>query len=138
MAAARWCAIFLLAFLGLSALAGSVPMIAHPYGNPLGMPQSLLLNTPFRSYLAPGILLLVFNGLLALWCLWTVWGRRPRYGGWTAFQGVVLVLWIMVECVMLHVVVWAHYLYAAVGFALIVAGTFTNAPTHPHHRPLDD
>lgn len=133
----RWAAIVLLAFLALSAIAGGVPMIANPYGNPVGMPQSLLRTTPFHSYLAPGILLLAFNGLLALWCFWEVWARRTGYGAWTAFQGIVLLVWLTVECLMLRIVVWPHYLYGAVGLALLIAGIVLTTETKPARRSIE-
>lgn len=118
----RVLAITALVFLGLSALAGAFPMIANPNGSPLDMPQSLLRYSPFHSFLIPGILLLAANGLLSFWVLWLVLRRRPRYGLWVAFQGWVLLGWLLVECWMLRLVIWAHYLYGAVALVLVVCG----------------
>lgn len=86
------------------------------------MPLSLLQHSPFRSYLIPGIILLVANGLLALWIVRLVIQRRPGYGLWTALQGCVLMGWLVVECIMLRLVIWPHYLYGAVALLLIVFG----------------
>jgi uncharacterized membrane protein len=118
----RWAAMVLLAFLGASGIAGGVPMIADPGGRPIGMPQSLLQYSPFHSFLIPGIILLTANGLLALWVLWMAFSRRNYYGWWTAMQGCVLLVWLVVECLMLRLVVWPHYLYGAVAVGLIAAG----------------
>ena len=70
----------------------------------------------------PGIILLGANGLLPLWVLWLVIRRNPRCGLWTAFQGCVLLGWLVVECWMLRMVIWPHYLYGALAVALIVCG----------------
>lgn len=86
------------------------------------MPQSLLQYSPFHSFLIPGVLLLMANGLLAVWVLWQAARQRCNYGWWTAFQGCVLLVWIVVECVMLRLVIWAHCLYGAVAMGLILAG----------------
>jgi hypothetical protein len=116
-------AIFLLAFLALGAFVGAVPMIVRPYSNQWGvMPLSLLQYSPFHSYLIPGILLLVSNGLLPLWVLWLLLRRKPLYGLWVVFQGCVLLGFLTAECWLLQVVSWPHYLYASVALALMVCG----------------
>lgn len=120
---ARTTAVAILAFLGLGAIAGSIPMIADPLGTSWGiMPLSMLQHSPFHSYLIPGIILLGANGLLPLWLLWLVIRRNPRCGLWTAFQGCVLLGWLVVECWMIRMVIWPHYLYGALAVALIVCG----------------
>ena len=137
MNTSRWTAIVLLFFLAVSAIAGALPMIANPHGNPLGIPQTLLRTTPFNSFLGPGILLLIFNGMLAAWCLFMVWGRRTGNGGWTIFQGVVLLLWLSIECLMLRSVEWAHFIYGAVGAGLVLAGSVITASQPSKRRTLD-
>ncbi|HWE86462.1 MAG TPA: hypothetical protein VG267_16075 [Terracidiphilus sp.] len=122
MKSTRWTAIALLAFLAMSGFAGSLPMIAHADGNPLGMAQSLLQYSPFHSFLIPGILLLASSGVLTVWVLWQAAWERRDYGWWTAFQGSVLLVWLVTECFMLRLVIWAHYLYGAVAVGLILAG----------------
>jgi len=117
----RVLAVIALGFLGLSALAGSIPMILLPRGSQM-MPLSLLQHSPFHSYLVPGIILLAANGLLALAILWLVIMQRPHFGLWTAFQGCVLLGWLVVECWMLRMVSWLHYLYGALALMLICAG----------------
>ena len=118
---ARMAAIPLLAFLGITALAGAIPMLLHPQGSVM-MPLSLLSRSPFHSFLIPGLVLLTANGLLALGVLWSAWVRRPNYGMWVAIQGCVLLGWLITQVSMLRMVVWLHYLYGAVAIALIVAG----------------
>ena len=122
MRSLRISAIVLLAFLGLSALAGSIPMIRDPSGDSMGIPLSLLRYSPFESYLIPGIILLAADGLLALGVLWVVLRRIGRYGLWTAFQGCVLLGWLVVECWLLRTVMWLHYFYAAIALGLIICG----------------
>ena len=132
MSPARVIAIATLAFLGFTSLAGSISMIADPSGAALQMPLSLLRYSPFHSYLIPGILLLVFDGVLALWVLWLTMMAKPRFGLWTVFQGCVLLVWLAIECVMLRMVIWPHYLYGGVALALVVSGL---ALRHENGRP---
>jgi hypothetical protein len=86
------------------------------------MPQSLLQYSPFHSYLVPGIILLVANGLLTLWVLGLTVGKHPGFGWWVIAQGVVLLGWLIVEVVLLRLMVWPHYLYGAVAIALVISG----------------
>lgn len=110
-------------------------MIVHPLGNEMSlMPLSLLEHSPFHSYLIPGIILLVANGLLALWVLLLAIRRKPRHGLWTAFQGCVLLGWLIVECIMLRLVIWPHYLYGAVALVLIASGLILRRESIVPHR----
>jgi len=122
MKTVRWTGIALLFFLAVSAIIGSIPMLADPHGSPWNMPQSVLRYSPFPSYLVPGFVLLVSNGLLALWALWLALDEAPRYGLWMALQGAVQLIWLLVECLMIRMVVWPHYLYGAVALGLIATG----------------
>jgi len=124
---ARLGTLILLPFLGAGGIVGGVHLIAHPCENQWGvMPLSLLQYSPFHSYLIPGILLLISNGLLPLWIYLRVRRSHPFSGLWTAFQGCVLFGWLTIECVMLRIVAWPHLFYFAIALALIVFGLLLN------------
>ena len=122
MKQARIVAIVALSFLGLSGVIGAIPLIVNRSGEPWRMPQSLLQYSPFRSYLVPGIILLVANGLLSVWALWLTVGKHRGFGWWVIAQGVVLLGWLIVEVAMLRLMVWPHYLYGTVAMALVISG----------------
>ncbi len=124
--------VFLLAWLSAGALYGGATLIAEAHGNPWGfMPLSLLADSPFHSWLIPGIVLLTSNRLLAAWVLWLVLARRAQYGLWAAFQGCVLLGWLTVECILLRVVAWPHYFYGAIGLVIIVLGAAVRHDVRP-------
>jgi uncharacterized membrane protein (DUF373 family) len=52
--------------LGLSGLAGGAAMILAPDGRILSIPVSMLADSPFSSYLIPGLLLFIFLGVYPL------------------------------------------------------------------------
>ncbi len=123
MKCVRLWALILLMFLGVGGIAGGVPMIVSSLRHSNGLiPLSLLQYSPFRSYLVPGIILLLSNGLLPLWIYLRVKRRQPLYGLWTALQGCVLFGWLTVECIMLRLVAWLHLFYFAIALLLIVCG----------------
>ena len=122
MKKARIVAIVTLIFTGLSGVIGAIPLIANPGGEPWSFPQSLLQYSPFRSYLVPGIVLLVANGLLSLWVLRLTVGELPGFGWWVIVQGIVSLGRLIVEVAMLRLIVWPHYLYGTVAMALVISG----------------
>ena len=121
MKGVRSTAMILLAFLGVGAVVGSIPMIIWPMQTQWNLlPVNVLQYSPFHSFLLPGIILLVANGILAFWALWCVIARRSQHELWTAFQGCVSLGWLLVECGMIRAIGWPHYLYGviALGFAM--------------------
>lgn len=118
----RVVAVAMLAFLGITALFGAVPMIMDPSGAMLGMPLSLLEHSPFSSFLIPGLVLFCANCLLSFWVLAVALRKMSGYGWQIVMQGCVLTGWISVQVIMIRTVVWAHYVYWAVALILILCG----------------
>src|SRR5664279_2553622 len=118
----RSCAIACLAFLGATSLAGALPMLLDPSGALLKMPLSMLEHSPFHSYLIPGILLLVGNGLLSLLVLLLTVRRARHYGWWIVLQGCVLAAWILAEFALLRMYFWPQAVYLGLATLLILAG----------------
>jgi len=118
----RGIAMALLGFLGITSIIGAVPLIVDPSGQLLRMPLSLLEHTPFHTFLIPGIILLLANGVLSLLVLAATARRWPQYAWGVALQGCILTGWIVVEVILLRMAMWAHYVYGAIGLALIVLG----------------
>ena len=126
----RGASILLLFFLSLGALAGAVPMLIDPTGTRFGfMPLSLLRYTPFHSFLVPGVLLLCAIGLLPIYVLKQLRSRNPRHGLWVTLQGCVLLGFMISECLLLRMVIWLHYFYAAIGLVLIACGLILHRET---------
>ena len=103
--------IFLHIFLGLNGLAGGLAFVLAPDGHLLQMPFSHLRNTPFSSFLIPGLLLLFFLGVYPLAVAYSLW-KRPAWRWpdalnpfkWTHWSwaaslaaGVIAIIWIVVQ-----------------------------------------
>lgn len=119
----RGIALVLLAFLGISAVTGAVPLILDPSGGLLHMPVSLLTHSPFRSFLLPGWILLLAIGLFSFVVMGIVLRRCAGNATWIIAQGVVLFGWITVQVILIRTVIWAHCLYWGLAIALMVAGS---------------
>jgi hypothetical protein len=119
---ARILAMGVLLFLGITSVLGALPLLRDPYGSPLSMPQSFLTHSPFHSFLVPGIVLLVCNGLLSFFIFVAVFRRQKFYGRWVFAQGMILAGWLLVEIAVLRFVVWPQWLYGGVACLLLVCG----------------
>lgn len=103
--------IFLQAFLGVQGLYGGSALLLAPDGSLLGMPFSHLKNTPFTSFLIPGLLLFVFLGLYPIAVAYSLWKRpawrwpdainpfKATHWSWAASlaAGVIAMIWIVVQ-----------------------------------------
>jgi hypothetical protein len=91
------------AFNGISAVLGGTLLIEDPTGQSLAMKREWLLGTPFATYLIPGIVLLVVNGLGNLTGLWLTI-RRSRFAGlFGSALGLIMMVWIIAQ------VLWIGY-----------------------------
>ncbi len=125
--------IFLLAFLGLGALAGGGSLIIAPDGSLMGMPLSLLNASPFADFMIPGITLFILLGLVPC-ALTFVLLKKPAwplaeklnyykdmYWGWTGciYTAFILIGWIQLEMVFIQAVSWLHTFYMFIAAALL-------------------
>ena len=125
--------LFLLAFLGLGAIAGGGALIVSPSGDLLKMPLSLIEKSPFRSYLIPGIILFSVLGLVP--CL-VVFGliKKPKWifaeqfnffqdmhWSWTfsIYIAFALIIWLQIEMEFLQSINWVHTFYMFLAVAII-------------------
>lgn len=118
----RAIAIVSLVFLGITSVIGAIPMILQSNEEPWQMPRSLLDHSPFNSFLTPGILLLLSNGLFSFLALNAVLDKGPGAGGWVTVQGCILSGWLIAQVALFQIVVWPQLVYAGLALALIVCG----------------
>jgi hypothetical protein len=94
---------FILLFInGIGAIWGGAGLIYDPTGEFMQMPLDFLKYSPFSTYLIPGILLLLFNGLLST--SFAIMGlRKHKHFAYMAIaQGLVLAIWLTVQIIMIR------------------------------------
>ena len=110
------------AFIGVGAVAGGLGLALDPSGESLGIPLELLEETPFTTFLIPGIVLFAVNGLGSLTGAIASFARH-RYAGEMAMAlGAFLVAWIAVQGYWFAGFHWLHWLYLSLGIAEAVLG----------------
>jgi len=97
--------------LSIGAIAGGGVLILAPDGSLMGMPVSYLDNSPFSSFLIPGLILFICNGLYPLVVAYSLWmlpaWRLPdtinpfkqTHWSWAASLavGAILIIWITIQ-----------------------------------------
>ena len=133
MKATRNILFMLLAFLGLGAIFGGGVFILSPTGKLFGMPLSILGNSPFTSFLIPGIILFVVLGVVPIGLIVALVKKpeykfaqlfnfyKDMYWGWTytIYIAFALIIWIQVEMTVLRAVHWSHSLYMFLAITIL-------------------
>ncbi len=91
--------------LTLLLLAVALPAVAGGIGLLTGAiepPQDDLADTPFDSYVIPGVLLAIVVGGSAAIAAAAVWRRHLLAAALAALAGLVLVIWIVVQMTMIQ------------------------------------
>lgn len=124
---------FLHLVVSLNALVGGGALILDPSGSLMGLKPEWLQNTPFNSYLVPGLILFTLNGILPLFALTSLllkpnwhWANRfniyaDKYWAWTysLFVGLILITWIIVQVVLTHYF-WLQPVFIVMGLLIII------------------
>jgi hypothetical protein len=94
---ALWVLMVAVGVLGISGLVGGGQFILAPSGDLIGLSPTLLLGSPFESYLLPGVILFVVLGVYPLVVCYGLY-RGIRWA-WSAtiLVGGALVTWVLVE-----------------------------------------
>jgi hypothetical protein len=118
----RILAVGLLLFNALGAIYGGVLLIADPTGESLHLPTQLLRHSIFQSYLIPGIILVIFNGVFSLIVAFLTILKHRQHPKLIMYQGIILAGWLMVQINILQLVDVLHYIMATVAILLTICG----------------
>ena len=102
-------------FVGIGAVYGGLAAIISPQ-EPLGITVEALKYSPFSNFLIPGIILFVVIGLGNIISALMFYFKSEFQGYISSIFSWALVIWIIVQCLMLHAVVFLHVLYFIIGF----------------------
>ncbi len=120
----RFFAVFLLLFLGFGGVYGGWILISDPSGSKFDWSLQLLNGTPFNTFLVPGIILLIVNGILPLG-ISIITIIRVKFFEWLIIiQGCILIGWLTSQ-VMFNKEFFMpgiHYPWYGIGFLLIIVG----------------
>ena len=108
------------AFVAVGAIPAGISMIVFPDGLNIGMSVEILQHSPFRSFMVPGLFLLIVNGLCNLAGAVLTF-RRNRYSGLIGLGlGTLLCMWIVVQVYFIGLNSFLQPLYFFIGIAEIL------------------
>lgn len=120
------------ALLSVGALGGGALLFLYSDGSGFGMPLSMLDHAGFKSFLLPGLILFVVNGLFPLVSAVATLRRLPWAAHSTIAVGALLVGWIMVQVALLRAFyVPLHGMYLLLGLGIAALGL----ALHRERRP---
>jgi hypothetical protein len=122
-------------FIGVGAVGGGLALVSEPTGAILKMPIEMLENSPFSTYLFPGIVLFLFNGMGSLGGAWASF-KRYRFAGEIAMGlGVFLVAWIALQVYWIAAFHWVHALYLCMGLLEFILGWLLRSSLRTRDNP---
>ena len=125
--------IALLGFLSLGAFYGGIVLIISPDGSFFNMPSELLRNSPFKSFLIPGIILLTTFGIFPIFVIYGLI-KKPEsiifnklnllydyHFAWTfaIYIGFGQIIWINFQTLIFNSVDIMHTIYSSLGIIII-------------------
>jgi hypothetical protein len=114
--------IFLLAFVGITAVPSGIALLTDPSGASLRMDTSLLKHSPFENFVIPGAVLLCVIGVGSLLILTILVTRKRPAPELDLVAGSVLMGWILFEMVFIQKLHIFQFLYLSIAMALIFLG----------------
>jgi len=114
--------VILLFFTAINALIAGALFIADPSGKLMGMTTDYLKDAPFSSFLIPGIVLFVVNGVLNVAAGILTIRNHASAARFVMLQGVLLCGWIVVQILMVDDINALHIVMFSIGILLIVLG----------------
>ena len=120
-------------FLSFNALIAGGLMILEPQGSLLQITPAYLSKSPFESFLFPGIILFMFNGLFPLFTFCGLlfkpnwhWADAlnlysDKHWGWSysLYSGIILIIWITIQ-ITLTPYYWLQPLFIGIGLLIII------------------
>jgi hypothetical protein len=106
----------------MNAAVAGVLFIIDPSGHTMGISVSYIKDSTFNSYLIPGIVLLIVNGLLNFIAAYFVCKKKPFASLLVIIQGILLSGWIVIQVIMVKDISLLHIIMFTIGTILTISG----------------
>lgn len=116
--------IFLLFLTGLNALVAGLLFMIEPSGQLMGMSTLYLTNSPFSTFLIPGIILFFVNGVLNILAAILTIKKHKKFPTLIIIQGILLSGWILIQVALVRDFNPLHFIMVTIGVLLIVLGLY--------------
>ena len=132
----RVSAVILLMNLSAGAIYGSLIFLSDPGGGKFFLSVDLLSRSPFKTYLIPGMILLIVNGLFPLFVIYTILVNKSYFKWFLVLQGCMLWGWLSIQLLINTKFFFSpmHFMCYATGMLLILTGLLLMKPDQVSFR----
>lgn len=110
----------LVSFLALSTVVAALLLMSAPDGSLLSLTTDILSHTVFKDFLLPGLLLIIFVGVINLIALYyNLINHKSKYNISIA-GGVMILLWIVVQYSIIQQAFWLDIIYVLASLSVIL------------------
>ena len=134
MKLAHQIAIALLILTAVSSLYGAYHFITDPTGHSIGYSIQEIQSSPFKNYLIPGWLLLIFMGIGSIVTCELTIEREKKYTRYIMVQGFICVTWVIVQIIMIQQFSGLQIAFLVIGLALSFIGRIIKDQDHRYRR----
>ena len=141
-----WILFILMVFLSVNAFYGGISFILEPDGSLLKIDTEWLNRTTFNNFLIPGILLILFMGVLPVIALIGLFSKKKlmflstfncfpeKRWGWTyaLYSGIITNIWIIFQQLLTEYFILQPVI-AAVGMLIIIASLLPRVQKYYSH-----
>ncbi|MDE5415579.1 hypothetical protein [Alkalihalobacterium chitinilyticum] len=109
-------------FIGVGAIPAGIGFIVDPSGKNLWMTTNLLINSPFETFLVPGIVLFSVIGVGSITGAFLSIKQSKNFHLFTIGLGCALIIWIVLQVYWIGFVSWLQPLYLGLGLVEALLG----------------
>lgn len=114
--------LILLLLIGGSALGAGYFFMKDPSGESMGFSLEYIRFSPFKDFFWPGCILFLFIGIYGLACFLLVVFKYRHYPLLVMLEGMVLVVWILIQIMMVRDFNLLHAICLGIGAVLFITG----------------
>lgn len=109
--------------LTIGALAGGTLALSATGQAAAGIDKSMLVNSPFTSFLIPGLFLLIVIGFGNLLTAWSHLKKQANAPYYQCLMGIIQCFWIITQCLMLWTINPLHVIFFSIGLVQLIGGS---------------
>ncbi|MFD1900849.1 hypothetical protein [Enterococcus termitis] len=108
--------------IGLGGISGGVMALSSSARASVGINETMLIHSPFTTFLIPGLFLLFIIGCGNLLVGLLGFKHFSTFSYYECLIGLILVMWIFIQCLMLWSIVALHVIFFFLGILQFTSG----------------
>lgn len=107
----------------LTAIISGAMLLAVPDGGSLYLPITILIETPFKNFIIPGLVLLLVVGGISIIASFSIVRRHKKAYSFSQAAGLILSGWIIAQMMITSVNSWIQWVFLFIGISILLIST---------------